>query len=543
MRSRPAKPLPSRDGFWPAAAGVLSLALLLKLALIALDALPFNADEAVVGLMARHIQGGSWPTFFYGQAYMGSLDAALVAAGFVIVGPSVLVIRLVQTVLFLATILTTMLLAREMRFPTLVCSLAGLLIAFPPVNVTLYTTVSLGGYGEALVLGNLILLATLRMERSESSPWSYLGWGALTGFALWVFGLTLVYSIPSGLVLLVAARRRLKARAVAGRAAAVGLGLLLGAMPMVVWSARSGAALLVQELLGAAVAGASPAGLAAAIASHAVNLALFGPTVLLGLRPPWGVTPLGMPFAPLVALLWLVAVLIGVRKSSWPPEGLPGRALLIGVGGTLVAGFVLTPFGADPSGRYFLPLAVPLAIVAAAGVQAAMTRTKKRWPLALAGLVLAFNLGTTWQAAAAAPRLTTQFDSSTIYDHAYQDQLVNFLLDHDETAGYSTYWIAYPLAFLSGERLVYLPQLPYHSDFRYTGRDDRYAPYDSIVDAATQVAYITARQPWLDSYLREGLRSLGVGYEETAIGDFRVFHSLTEAVRPGDLGLGPEAAP
>jgi len=108
MRSRPAKPLPSRDGFWPAAAGVLSLALLLKLALIALDALPFNADEAVVGLMARHIQGGSWPTFFYGQAYMGSLDASLVALAFRLLGERVESIRIVQTILYAGTIMTTM---------------------------------------------------------------------------------------------------------------------------------------------------------------------------------------------------------------------------------------------------------------------------------------------------------------------------------------------------------------------------------------------------------------------------------------------------
>jgi hypothetical protein len=36
---------------------------------------PLNSDEAVVGLMARHILDGKRPVFYYGQAYMGSLDA------------------------------------------------------------------------------------------------------------------------------------------------------------------------------------------------------------------------------------------------------------------------------------------------------------------------------------------------------------------------------------------------------------------------------------------------------------------------------------
>src|SRR3989304_3742390 len=78
---------------------------------------------------------------------------------------------------------------------------------------------------------------------------------------------------------------------------------------------------------------------------------------------------------------------------------------------------------------------------------------------------------------------------------------------------------------------------------RTPSRDDRYAPYREIVRAAPRVAYITASQPWLDTYLRQALRSRLVGYEETVIGDYRVFHSLTEAVRPVDLGLGPGAEP
>ena len=184
----------------------------------------------------------------------------------------------------------------------------------------------------------------------------------------------------------------------------------------------------------------------------------------------------------------------------------------------------------------------PEIILAAAGINWATTHTRRRWPFVLAGLVLAFNLWTSAQAAASPTGITTQFDSSTIYDHADDDRLVEFLLGQGETAGYSTYWIAYPLAFLSGERLGYLPHLPYHSDFRYTERDDRYAPYREILRAAPQAAYITAGQPWLDTYLRQGFGSLGVGYQETVIGDYRVFHSLTEVVRPAELGLGPEAA-
>ena len=50
---------------------------------------PFNADEAIVGLMARHINQGHLPAFFYGQYYMGSLDAVIVSLGFKVFGENV----------------------------------------------------------------------------------------------------------------------------------------------------------------------------------------------------------------------------------------------------------------------------------------------------------------------------------------------------------------------------------------------------------------------------------------------------------------------
>nr|HMN61443.1 hypothetical protein [Anaerolinea sp.] len=61
---------------------ILMVSAAWKIILLALDVVPLNSDEAIVGLMARHILLGERPIFFYGQSYMGSLDAFLVAAGF-----------------------------------------------------------------------------------------------------------------------------------------------------------------------------------------------------------------------------------------------------------------------------------------------------------------------------------------------------------------------------------------------------------------------------------------------------------------------------
>ena len=76
------------------------VAAVLKCALLLTGRIPFNSDEAIVALMARHINQGILPNFFYGQAYMGSMDAILVALGFRIFGQYIWVIRAVQTSCF-----------------------------------------------------------------------------------------------------------------------------------------------------------------------------------------------------------------------------------------------------------------------------------------------------------------------------------------------------------------------------------------------------------------------------------------------------------
>ena len=93
---------------WRAGLVISIVALAWKAVLLAINSVPFNSDEAVVGLMARHILQGERPIFFYGQAYMGSLDAFLVAFGFLLFGQQVWVIRFVQSLLYSGLIITTM---------------------------------------------------------------------------------------------------------------------------------------------------------------------------------------------------------------------------------------------------------------------------------------------------------------------------------------------------------------------------------------------------------------------------------------------------
>jgi hypothetical protein len=118
--------------------------------------------------------------------------------------------------------------------------------------------------------------------------------------------------------------------------------------------------------------------------------------------------------------------------------------------------------------------------------------------------------------------MTTQFDAVTQIDHSYDDELIEFLNQTGENRGYTNYWVAYPLAFLSDESLIFVPRLPYHQDLRYTQRDDRYFPYGLVVDQADSTAYITTNNPPLDEQIRAGFLDLDVSWQETVIGDYQI---------------------
>ncbi len=521
----------------------LALAAAFKAILLRAEVVPFNADEAVVALMARHILQGERPIFFYGQAYMGSLDAFLVAAGFALFGEHVWVIRVVQTLLYLGTMATTALLGHKLLGSWQTGLLAALLMAIPTVNVTLYTTVSLGGYGEALLLGNLMLLVGAHFVEHKPSGKQAVIQAALLGFLIglggWAFGLSLVYAVPVVAVVLFDTWTSREGKARWPVTGGLVLGALVGAGPIWVFAAQHGVGALLKELSGGAIAGVVPIPWWMQPFLHLFNLLLLGSTVTMGLRPPWEVRWLVLPLLPVVMAVWLMAFVYGAQCWRSERSRRQHYALLLGPGITLTVLFVLTPFGIDPSGRYFLPLVVPMSLVAAKMFLSWRTHIG-HWAFAFVALLLIYNLVGTWQVARdMPPGLTTQFDAVTQVDHRDLPRLMTFLRQHGEQRGYTNYWVAYPLAFQSQEDLIFVPRLPYHQDFRYTRRDDRYPPYDAQVAEASRVAYITTNHPALDDFLRTRFSALGVTWEETQIGDYHVFYDLSQVVRPEDLGPWP----
>jgi len=526
------------------------IAAAIKIIISPVEVTPFNSDEAIVALMARHINQGKIPTFFYGQAYMGSLDAMLIAIGFRVFGENVWVIRFVQGLLYAGTILTTIVLANRLLKSKRASLYAGLIMAIPPINVSLYSTVSLGGYGEMLLIGNLLLLGGLsiieqvRNSKAGLNKEIYLGlflWGIGAGFAFWIIGLTLVYTLPVILILFWYLIKKNSWKTFLP-AMALLFGGMIGSSPWWLSAIQADGLLFFTELAGGAIKGSGTGSWMLNPLKRALNLFIFGGTVLIGLRPPWDIRWLMLPLLPLVLIFWLSVFIFSIKRVISNQEDIGIRILAI-MGLVLTAGFLFTPYGDDPSGRYFLPLIVPMALFCASFLSTQFPE-RRFLEYGILSVVLIFNLGGTVQSVSRIPPgITTQFDKVAQIDQRDMTELITFLEDNDIHTGYSNYWVSYPLAFLSKEEMIFLPRLPYHEDFRYTARDDRYSPYREIVKDADQLAYITTNHPDLNEYLREQFLIKEISWEENTVGDFNIFFNLSQSIHVTELGLGVTTSP
>ncbi len=511
--------------------GVLLVAAILRLALLATDAFTFNADEAVVALMARHVlQGKEIPPFFYGQAYMGSLDAILIAAGFRVFGESVLAVRLVQSILYLVVVATTFWLAWRLTRRTWAATVAGLLAAVPPTVMTLYTTATLGGYNETLILGNLLLILGYDVTHGhERSIWRWALVGAAAGLGWWANGLIVAYLLPVGLMLL----RHAALRQTPYYAWAFLMFLIFSA-PWWQYNFTHNNAAVEVFLHGRR---ADNTGFAVSpIDQRLAGLIFLGLPAAVGLRYPWSGNYFAFPLSALVLVVY--AGLLGYAIRRRAPRMVPeGRAYLAAMGVGFCALFVLSTFGTDPTGRYFLALIPPLTVLVAATLDHLRLERRALARGIAVGLLAFALLGNSVAAVRQPPGFTTQFDPISHIPHDHDQELMDFLRANQLTRGYANYWIAFRLAFLSKEEIILRAALPYKADLSYNPADDRYTPYQETVNEAEEVVYITSHHPVLDGIIRQRMAAYGVTFQERQIGPYHVFYHLSRRVSPHELGL------
>ena len=191
--------------------GILALAIILRIFLIFHSWPVLNSDEGTMGIMGLHVAfHGAMPVFFYGQNYMGSLEAYVAAPMFYLFGPSAFALHfgllfIYAFSLVIIYLLTSTLYTKRFALFTLV------LLAFGSSEMFARQLTATGGYPESFLFAPLLLLYAFRLASSgHEMPltgkrrWrvlAYIGWIAMAGLAGWSDPLMAPFILVSGWLL------------------------------------------------------------------------------------------------------------------------------------------------------------------------------------------------------------------------------------------------------------------------------------------------------------------------------------------------------
>ncbi len=478
----------------------------------------YLADEGVVGLMGKHIlEGKELPIFFYGQHYLGALEAYVAAVSFAAFGVNVLALRVVTlTFSFALAVLVY-------RFTYKVYSVAAArwataLVAVAPIYFLQWNLKARGGFVEHLVLVFVIMLLFWRfyLDHRRATP-TALALGLACGVALWVNQLVLAYLIPIGLLVLFgsADRRGWLTVCVGGL---LGASLLIGynvAHPLATFKTLGRKAVVLNRVpVDERDDGWLVRGVGKRVEALSQGVAKLG--LVFGVPPGESVERLGLSpaqreggaltglrrglaFLPLTVFgCALLAAMPRRGKNGWEPLG-SDQLLAIFALVTCVVGYV--------SPRYML-VAYPIAAVMAGVLATRLTGTAKTFAQGAVLLVVVFNM------AGWADAMTVPADD----DEARGRELLAFLAERDLTACYSAAPL-YHLVFESGETVILSPL-----------QKDRYPPHNDIVERSDSLCYVF-REDQEDKRQHVAMMRLleaeGVSFQTDEVGVYRVLSGLS----------------
>jgi hypothetical protein len=495
--------------WWIGSAVVLGLVV--RLALLAGPMGELDADEAVVGLMARHIAfDGELPIFYYGQAYLGSLEALTAAPLFLLFNSSALLLKLVPLGYSLGFLVLSALVARRI-FGDGPAVLAAFYLALPPAMWALWSTKARGGYAEVLFLGEALLLIALWLATRKRPVWGALLCGIVAGLALWTHLLAVVYIVP---VLVFLALRRRDWSLLDGLSGFAGF--LLGAAPLLIANLSYGFATL-------GVVG-GPTGLTVEPAGELMRFLRTGVSMLAGIGRPVPPPTLALDLAwnmptagPLPIVGALVVGLIGVLvyharslRRLFAHQPCSDAALLVLVALMVPITLIFTSYGyfmAEP--RYALPLysAVPL-------VAAVVWRLPVLFRWGTCAGVVALNVWNIWATAALMVRPAGTLDTTPLN----RQVLIAYLDGQDRHQVYTDYWIAQTIMFDSRE----LVQAAVIAD-----GPNRYLPAADNVARTPNAVTVFVRDSDADLRFAARLAEVGASANVSSVDAYRIYADVS----------------
>jgi len=521
-------------------ATVMVIALLPRLAILFTGQRWLRSDEALVGLMAKHVvTRGETPWFLYGQSYGGghAMLAWVLAPFAALFGPTGPLVNGGAMIVSLANVaLLWFVLTRPGRWRPFQAAVATVLYALAPAVI--YQSFLANGGNVAFLFGLLSLHFFLRVA-PENAPTFRNGLllGLTCGLAYYAMDYALVYALTYALLVIPIWHRVLRSRALAGAAA----GGCAGVAPLLLYNVTHDWAHVRQMFL--APSAPIPA-LAARLPRALVDFftrdgaALF--TTHLDDFPEKVPLGAGIHFG-----LFLGAVLVLVLdRRGWRKR--PVELICVAAIGVYLCLYALSKYSAEifRTPRYFLPLYPFAAVLTAAalgrlaqserdGDRPPAFRIRGRFPRLLFACFLGFLVFQALIEASKIASASAHREHKILTSGPAIGELGAFLESRDIHRAIAPYEIQARLIAATNEQVLascfYISPLP------------RYAPYD--VDALLEIT--SGKFAWACVFRRDfafaklgpanlsrarwerELGADGVSYRTTDIAEFVVYHQFS----------------
>ena len=414
------------------AALVTASALILHVAVLGSRIGIVDADESVVGLMARHVLHGDLRTFFWGQAQGGSIEAYLIALSFKIFGTNGFALKVVPLAMFgVASFLVWRIGLRTVGRRA--SSIAVAIFWVGSAGFVWWSTKARGHYSPSLPIELMVVLLTLRIvSRDDTERRALVTDAALLGLFLglgWWETPEIVYvGIPAIAWIIWHIRSRIAHLWPAIPAAVV------GALPWIVFNVRHSWASLHQASW-------------SRVHHIPTTLYRFFRVLLpqaLGFRLPE--THEWIP--AFVGVILYVSCLALFARRLLDRD----RRLLILIAVLYPFLYMLFPLSYRTDVRYVFFLWPFIALLAAWGVDAISAR--QQWPAVLAVILIAsLSLG-------GIVAMIEHRPAWNRWDISLPTQLGPFTRSLEERGiryAYASYAIAYPITFQSHEQIIVTP--------------------------------------------------------------------------------------
>jgi hypothetical protein len=537
-------------------AAVITLAVIVRVGLAMAGWPGTDSDDATMGLMAKHIVAlGERPIFFYGQSYMGSLEAYAAALVFAFLGASEFTLKC-GLILLYACFMAIMY-GFLVQVTSRACALAGeALLALGADEMLYHQLEAYGGYLETLICGAALLALTCWLIRAQGDATltrrrslALAGWGLAAGLGLWSDVLVAPF------VILTAGALALFCWPTVRRWGAVlALScLLLGLSPWIIYLATPsppaprGLIQSTSALPASPVAGPEPSVIETAT-NQFLGMALIslpndsGATTLcpltpseawpqdhwttpqiqrcIGFRAVWGGTLLGLLALGLTLELHDVLRLRRRASAGWSTQERAdlaqsaGRFLGLAAPAVTITLYTLSSASAFAPwiySRYLISvsIALPTLLVSLwahatrhakeASGMGAPASPSPRWLTGVRGLARAsvICLSAIVLVALALGTVGTYraIDAQQAQNQVRAD-LVTYLTQHGHTRVYTEFWTCYWVIFQSDERVICGVL---NAD--WSQRPNRYAAYDDTIAAAAPSTYVfPLHSTWTDTF-------------------------------------------